>query len=154
MLFKELKEEQQQQKQQQQQEQQQQQQQQQPLIQKDSESNPFMESPESPTPSSQMEDPQTITSNPGLFSDTEAETSHPEDSDMSQPKSQEEDMDISTNPPPGLETTPPKADSTLGKRPIHSSLERQEVGRPRSSRGRSKKQNMQDRSKDQRTLDK
>ena len=59
----------------------------------------------------------------------------PENSDASQAESQEEEMDSSTNPPHDFKRTPTQFDSTLGKRPIHSSLEWQEMGRFRSNRG-------------------
>jgi hypothetical protein len=84
-----------------------------------------------------MEDPQTIASDAGLFSETEAENSP----DASQTENPVEEMDSSTSIPRNFESTPTQAVSTLGKRPVHSSLEWQEVERSRPNRGRARKQN-------------
>jgi hypothetical protein len=146
LLLEQLKKEQQQQREQQQQEEQQQQQKQQQQqqmetvetsdekevdpVQIDIGNNPFLETVKTP---SVMEDPQTKTSDAGLFLDTEAETSSNEESEM----------DSSANHPPGFEDTPPQAETSLGKRTDHPSTSQEEIRKPRPNKGKQRKQNTQ-----------
>jgi hypothetical protein len=55
--------------------------------------------------------------------ETKAETSHPENSEVSQTENDDEKMNSSTNIPCDFERTPPYSELSLSKRLVHSSLE-------------------------------
>ncbi len=99
-------------------------------IRNDFENNPFLETARA---ASVMEDPQTIISDAGLFSETEAETS----------QNEELEMDSSSIIPNDYEKTPPLAESSLGKRSNHPSSGLEEIKNPRLNKGRVCKQNQQ-----------
>jgi len=80
-----------------------------------------------------MDDPQMITSDAGLFSETEAEIS----------QNEELDIDSSSIIPNDYEKTPSLAESSLDKRSNHPSSGLEEVKNPRPNKGRACKQNQQ-----------